>query len=261
MRLRALLLAALSALSFPVVTGAWGGHVQDESSFVELARRWQDKTPAERELLRERFRRLDQMPEEERAELSRRARIIRRSEASFRQGLPKELREELSELSPHERRERLRSRWLEHSRTVGRERREHLPLEWRRRLEEASPEERWRVLGSERRRRCDDFVERLGRGKRLSEAELEELSGLEGDERLRKLLEIKRRLLVERFEAEGLPPTIDEERWRAMRSYSDEEFLRELRSLRPRRDGFRRHREESGRRNGSERDFGRRRER
>lgn len=199
--------------------------------------RWEGMPPEKRALLRERFEAYRGMDEAQRRELRRRFEQLRDVERDVEAELPEDVRERLEGLPPAERRELLREHLSDELHERGRRRRRALPRELFERLKSADPGSRRGML-RERFGRVDldGALRDLGRKLELGPSELERLTGLPERDKRDALLGLRRRELSARVAREGLPPWLDEQRWRSWQALSDRAFFEALHGAREAND-------------------------
>ncbi len=204
----------------------------------ELRRRWEKKSPEERELLRERFEELHALDPEKRREILERARRWKEHERAMEEEAPEDLRRELEVLSAPERERRWREHAIKSFRETGRNLRESLPPRLRRRLEEAPPEERRELLERFRNEydaRSREALRVLGERLDLAPERIRELEARPFEERLRTVLELRRELIERAVRLDGLPEGVDEGSWEHMRRLPHDAFFRKFRRWSPRK--------------------------
>lgn len=219
-----------------VVAGLFLGALAHGSADPQTPReRWERMSEDEREVMRERYRELQTMDPEARAELLRQSRGVQQRREQVEEALPGPWRERLSELDPHSRRRVVRDHFFDRARELGRRFRERLPDDLVRKLEGADPLERMRLLRQFREeRREEDLDQLLGRFADelgVSEEERDLWRKLDGDARHEKAMELGRRFVAGRVEALGLPAWISEEDWAELEAQSDRVFLENWRRL------------------------------
>lgn len=190
------LLAACTLLGAPVLAaGSPQASAQAEAPPSErplelLRQRWEQKSPAEKELLRERFRRLKRLPAEERELFVERGRRLAEQRRHFHAEGREDFEGEL-----HRR-----------ARAEGRRFREHLPPPLLEELERTEVERRpvllERYLRRLRHTRCRPLLERLDRELSLDERERRLLERLGEPQRLERMLELRERLRERRDEGQ-----------------------------------------------------------
>lgn len=221
---RLLTLCALLLLAAPPVA-AQGQHAGANAAALE---RWKQHSPEQRAALHARFEAFKNMDAGQRDELRARFERLRQAEQRVRRELSPELQAQVAGLDPHERREFLRENLAHEFNRCGKRIGELLPPELRTRLESAGPQERMQLMG-QLRERCDGdklvrgLVE-LGRRLEFAQPELDALAELEPQAQRAKLLELRRRELVQRVEREGLPAWVDAQEWADWAGLDDREF-------------------------------------
>jgi hypothetical protein len=174
--------------------GAQGQEQPHEAPFPleTLRARLHGQPAAERARLERHLEELQRLSPEERAELLRRARVLRERERALDARLPSDERRRLDRLRPEERRAlhhlRLRQEILER----GRELRARIPAALRSRLEQAPPELRRRVLERVLEERAGEELRALrGKLERLAPQEFERLRRLPRGERRQALRDLR----------------------------------------------------------------------
>ena len=219
-------------LSFVLTLGA--GHISGQSpegtDLASLRARWQQKTPAERELLRRRFEQYSRFAPEVQRELRRRAHELRGTLRAFGEAPPPWVRERLAKLTDTEREHELRRCLAEEHRRRGSHLRRRLPPDLRRRLESAQTDQERATIFRELFRRGHEemfprFIERAAARLELGQSERERLRATPPEQQSTVLARLRRRLILQR----GRPPSISQSEWNAWQSLSDEEFLARFR--------------------------------
>jgi len=202
----------LSGLVAGVILVAASTPTAQRRDIDQQRQRWEQKTDAEREVLKQRFRELQELSPEDRRRLMERARRIEGIQKSLRATAPEALKKEIDALDPDRRERRWREHTFQRSRELGRHLRESMPAEFRRKLEAAPPEERQQLFehfmrnSEELSRRA---IHGMGRGLGLSRDEIRRLESLPLEERFRAVMKLRRQMLVKRIERYGLPPGLD----------------------------------------------------
>ena len=183
----------------------------DEHPMIEkLKQRWAEKTEEEKSVLMERFQRLQELPSEDRELfLDRAKRLGKEKRRWLKKHRDGDFERELERRARGQR--RFPKRLLERLERSPRERR---PVLLERHLREL--------------RGNGKSLERLGRRLELNERQLEELRTMGEGQRVRRVLELRRR-----FVEKGLDPSRKD--MRELRRLSDEGFFERLREIRSRR--------------------------
>lgn len=224
----AILMALLAALA---------GDLRAQATEREaLLERWEAMDPELRDVFRRRFEEFARMSPEERRAAQERAVALERGVRELRDSLPPDLERRLRALPRDEREELLREFFCERARARGAEVRELLPPDLVRELEQAPPREREGLLREfqeeVRRSAGKRLLETLRSEGDLSPEEAERIEGLEGRERLRATLALRREQIRRRVGELGPPPDLGAETWSAWDALPLEEFFRSWSSRR-----------------------------
>jgi hypothetical protein len=214
---------------------AWGAALDRGPSADEglsALERWERLPAGERERLRERFERYQEMSEPEQRELEDRARNLQHARRRLTERLSEDERARLRAL-PARQREAIVNELLEDElKAQGNRLHAKLPAEFREQLEGASPEEQRQFFAEfkEKNRRRISLIalDNMGRLLELTEEEIRAMQRLPEQERLGKVLELRKLLQERSVETYGLPAGLTPERWRAMLDLSPEEFFEEV---------------------------------
>lgn len=206
---------------------------EEELSPIE---RWERLPDEERERLRERFERYQRMSAEERRELEERAHNVQRARLRLLERLSDDDRERLRALAPEQREAIVHELLEDELKAEGQRLHAKLPPEWRDRLEDATPEERRKFFADfkqkNRARISLIALENLGKRLELPREEVREMQRLPEQERLGKVLELRKRLQEQSVETYGLPAGLKLEDWKRMLALSPEEFFGEVMRVR-----------------------------
>ncbi len=248
--IRALLITVLSSIAIssvapPPTSGGAEPRVpesrrQDAQRLKELRARWRSFSEEERQTLRRRFVELEKLPVAEREELRQRARRLDEIGRTLYRSLDEEARSQLDSLHPPKRREIVRGMATAKAKDLGRRVLAQLSSEERERFETATPEERGRLAREFRQRtggQIDHVITELG-PEFLAPAELERLGQLDDHQRRRTFLEIVKRRVVRRVDQRGLPPGFSPRHWGRMRDLSPPEFWLALERARRKHPDF-----------------------
>jgi len=211
-----------------------------ETSSVELSprARWERLSPEQQARIRKRYESLQKMSSDERAELERRSKRLRKQRERLLKSLSEEERKRLM-IQPAERREQLLNEMVEASRRdQGRRIEEKLPQHFREFLQTAPPEQRLKRLqqfkNDTRETLSKRAVENLAAALGYGPAEIARLERLPQEERMATVLRLRKQLTAQQVAADGLPPDFTRERWEALEALPPEEYFREVWSLRQR---------------------------
>ncbi len=216
-----------------------------------LRAKWSRKSAAERELLRERFEQLRSMEPGLRAQLSERARGIRKAQEEILAEAPDGLRQELNSLGVDERERRERRYLRERTREWGQRVRMALPDRFVQALREAPPRERLEMFDrfrqEQRRRKSLKAIMALAEEMEMGPAEVRRLREVPVEERMGVLRRLRRRHL-EREARGGRLPGMTPAEWSRLESLSDEAFFGRMRGrkLPPLKPKGHRHGEDEG---------------
>lgn len=232
---------ALLTLGLAGIASA-GGALQAGGSQVEETReRWDRLSPAEKKVLRERFRKLQKMPAEERARLKERSKKLAKELAEVEATLGDEERAALKELDPDKRMSVLRRKVAERARTSASRLRSRMTPGERESLKTATRSERVKIIRAIRQRELTGLPDRFGKLAKEFELSEEELARVRSSSPKRQramLARIVRRRIEAQVRAEGLMPGVSQERWNRLRQADDAQFLRGVHAIRRRHPGF-----------------------
>ncbi len=197
-----------------------------------VRQRWQEKSPEEQELLRQRFEEWREMGAEERQELLQRFERYQGFETRLSEAPPPGLREAIGGLDPERQSSRWREQIHEFFRRRGERMRGMLPATFVERLEQAPPEYRPEMIRQFRLQQIEEkgklLLDYLARELGISPEEVRVIESRPLDEQV-DLLRALRRKHLEKVARDGAPPPgFTRERWELLGSLSDREFFDRL---------------------------------
>ena len=212
---------------------------------AEALQRWQRMSSAERAEMQRRFEALENLDADSRRELDQRLAALRQAAVRARESTPPNAKSQLEELKPRLR-DSVEREWIEQAFAErGREMLDRLPARVQQRLLGLEGDELVQEVRQLRRdfrgRLLDGALDRLSGELGLGRQEHQRLKQLPPEDRLKKLLGLRRRQLMRRARQQGITP----EEWERLRDMPDAEFHREWLQridpeLRPQRNPSRR---------------------
>jgi hypothetical protein len=226
--------AAAQDAAAPSAAAATADAAPDDAATAR--RRWDAKSPEERELLHRRFAELQALDDEERRALEDVARELKAREEEVRASLPGAVRARLDALPATERQRVFREHVRDLLRREGESVRERLPAGVLAELEALPPPRR--PLRLERVIRGDrpmtpHAVRRIGEALGVARPELAELDGLGAAELEDRALRFQRERIDRQVRALGPPPGLDARGYAALAGLPHREFYRSWRALDP----------------------------
>lgn len=215
---------------------AVAGSARDRDEAGAVLARWERLDEAQKGRLRERFERYQRMSEAERSELAERSRNLQRLRERIPQRLSSEERERLLALDHEQRAELVNELAEDELKAQGHRLQTLLPPEWIERLESADPQERLRFLGEfkerHRARMSVIVLERLGRQLGFPREQVQAMQRLPEEERMEKVLELRKLLQERSVQEHGLPVGLTPEKWEQMLALSAADFFDEVMRIR-----------------------------
>ena len=215
---------------------ALGAGLASAQDLAQGRARWEQKSEAEREVLRQRFAQLSELAPEERRALEQRAEKLKRREQAVQESLPEEERARLADLSTEERDGVLQEHLRGVLRREGEDARARMPAKLVETLEAEKPLKRPlrldQILKPERPLGLRE-VRRIGEALGAPPEELRGLEALDGAGLEDRVLRWQRAAIDRAVEQLGPPPGLDRQGYEALRGASHQEFFRRWRALDP----------------------------
>lgn len=227
-----LLTLTLCVLALLAVAGSARERDEERAALA----RWERLDEAQKGRLRERFERYQRMSAVERGELAERARNLQRLRERIPQRLSSEERARLLALDHEQRAELVDEIAEDELKAQGHRLQTLLPPEWIERLESADPEERLRFFGEfkerHRARMSVIVLERLGRQLGYAREEVQALQRLPEEQRMEKVLELRKLLQERSVQEHGLPVGLTPQKWEQMLALPAADFFEEVMRIR-----------------------------